>query len=112
MEALKDVRELGFSAELDDFGSGYSSLASLNTLPLDVMKLDMSIVQQASELNDFRIVEAAINLAQVLDLKTVVEGVETEEEAKRVSDLGCDLIQGYFYSKPLRQDEFEEYLRR
>lgn len=112
VEALKDVRELGFSAELDDFGSGYSSLASLNTLPLDVMKLDMSIVQQASELNDFRIVEAAINLAQVLDLKTVVEGVETEEEAKRVSDLGCDLIQGYFYSKPLRQDEFEEYLRR
>lgn len=112
IDALRVLRELGFSAELDDFGSGYSSLASLNILPLDVMKLDMSIVQQASELDDFRIVEAAINLAQVLDLKTVVEGVETEEEAKRVSDLGCDLIQGYYYSKPLRHDEFEDYLMR
>jgi hypothetical protein len=101
----------GFCVELDDFGAGYSSLASLNVLPLDVMKLDMSMVRKATELNDFRIVESTINLAQVLDLETVVEGVETAEEAKRVTEIGCDFIQGYYYSRPLKRDEFEEYLR-
>ena len=64
------------------------------------------------KLNDFRIVESTINLAQVLGLQTVVEGVETAEEARRVTQIGCDYIQGYFYSRPLRREEFEEYLER
>ena len=110
VEMLARLKEFGFSTELDDFGSGYSSLASLNTLPLDVMKLDMSMIRKATELNDFRIVESTINLAQVLGLSTVVEGVETAEEARRVSEMGADYIQGYFYSKPLTRDDFEEYL--
>ena len=108
---LAELKGLGFSIELDDFGSGYSSLVSLNTLPLDVMKLDMSMVRKATELNDFRIVESTINLAQVLGLKTVVEGVETADEARRVTEIGCDYIQGYYYSRPLRRSEFEDYLR-
>lgn len=112
IDALARFKELGFSTELDDFGSGYSSLVSLNTLPLDVMKLDMSMVRKATELNDFRIVESTINLAQVLGLRTVVEGVETADEARRVTDFGCDYIQGYYYSKPLASEEFEDYLRR
>ena len=107
---LAELKELGFSTELDDFGAGYSSLASLNTLPLDVMKLDMSMIRQATELDDFRIVESTINLAQILGLKTVVEGVETAEEAQRVSEMGCDFIQGYYYSRPLPRNEFEDYL--
>lgn len=111
IDTLGELKALGFNTELDDFGSGYSSLVSLNTLPLDVMKLDMSMVRKATELNDFRIVESTINLAQVLDLETVVEGVETAEEAKRVTEIGCDFIQGYYYSRPLKRDEFEEYLR-
>ncbi len=109
-KVLNDFRELGFSTELDDFGSGYSSLASLNTMPLDVMKLDMSIVQKATELNDFRIVEASINLARTLGLGTVIEGVELMSEAERVRELGCDYIQGYFYSRPLPAEEFEACL--
>ena len=111
-DAYDTFKELGFSTELDDFGSGYSSLVSLNTLPLDVMKLDMSMVRKATELNDFRIVESTINLEQVLGLRTVVEGVETADEARRVTDFGCDYIQGYYYSKPLASEEFEDYLRR
>ena len=111
VDMLGEFKALGFSTELDDFGSGYSSLVSLNTLPLDVMKLDMSMVRKASELNDFRIVESVINLAQVLGLKTVVEGVETAEEARRVTEIGCDYIQGYYYSRPLKAEEFEDYLR-
>ncbi|MBQ9043985.1 MAG: EAL domain-containing protein [Eggerthellaceae bacterium] len=108
---LNELKGLGFSTELDDFGAGYSSLVSLNTLPLDVMKLDMSMVRQATATGDFRIVESTIKLAQVLGLKTVVEGVETAEEARRVTEMGCDLIQGYYYSRPLSKDDFEEYLR-
>jgi len=110
LEILREMKALGFSTELDDFGAGYSSLVSLNTLPLDVMKLDMSMIRQATALGDFRIVESTINLARVLGLKTVVEGVETEEEAKRVIDMGCDFIQGYYYAKPLSREEFEQYL--
>lgn len=109
---LGELRDLGFSVELDDFGAGYSSLASLNTLPLDVMKLDMSLVRKATELDDFRIIESIINLAQRLDMRSVVEGVETANEADRVADIGCDFIQGYYYSKPLSRDEFEAYLER
>ena len=109
-QMLDELKEMGFSTELDDFGAGYSSLVSLNMLPLDVMKLDMSMIHQATELGDFRIVESTIKLAQILGLKTVVEGVETAEEAQKVKGMGCDLIQGYYYSKPLRREEFEEYL--
>lgn len=111
IDTLRALKDRGFSTELDDFGSGYSSLVSLNTLPLDVMKLDMSMVRKATELDDFRIIESTINLAQVLGLSTVVEGVETEEEARRVTEMGCDYIQGYYYSRPLNRSDFEDYLR-
>lgn len=110
IEMLSDLRGRGFSVALDDFGSGYSSLASLSALPLDVMKLDMTIVKQAAALDDFRVVESTISLAHTLGLKTVVEGVETAEEAARVSAMGCDYIQGYYYSKPLDRDGYERYL--
>lgn len=109
---LVELKNMGFSTELDDFGAGYSALATLNTLPLDVMKLDMSLIRQASMLNDFRIIEASIRLAQLLGLQTVVEGVETADEVERVKSIGCDLIQGYYYSKPITGAEFEEYLAR
>ncbi len=109
---LQQLKELGFSTELDDFGAGYSSLVSLNTLPLDVMKLDMSMIRKATELDDFRIVESTIKLAQVLGLKTVIEGVEAQVEAEKCAQMGCDLIQGYYYSKPLSREDFEAYLRK
>ena len=107
---LRELKVLGFSSELDDFGAGYSSLVSLNMLPLDVMKLDMSMIRQATELDDFRIVESAIRIAQMLDMQSVVEGVETADEAEKVIAMGCDYIQGYFYSRPLPLDDFEAYL--
>ena len=112
IDALQELQNRGFLIELDDFGSGYSSLASLNDLALNVMKLDMSIIRQAARMNDYRIVAAAIQMAQFLDLKTVAEGVETAREAERLKELGCNLIQGYYYSKPLNREEFEQYLGR
>lgn len=109
--ALEDLHANGFIIELDDFGSGYSSLTSLNTLALDVMKLDMSIIRQASATKDYSILRFAVLLADGMRLKTVAEGVEHEDEVAALKVLGCDYIQGYYYSKPLPGAEFEEYLR-
>jgi EAL domain-containing protein (putative c-di-GMP-specific phosphodiesterase class I)/DNA-binding response OmpR family regulator len=112
IDALQELQDRGFLIELDDFGSGYSSLASLNDLALNVMKLDMGIIRQAARMNDYRIVAAAIKMAQFLGLTTVAEGVETAKETERLKELGCNLIQGYYFSKPLNREEFEKYLAR
>jgi EAL domain-containing protein (putative c-di-GMP-specific phosphodiesterase class I)/DNA-binding response OmpR family regulator len=107
---LEALHANGFYIELDDFGAGYSSLTSLNTLTLDVMKIDMSLIRQASATNDYSILRFATLLADGMRLKTVVEGVETAEQVAALKVLGCDYIQGYYYAKPLPADEFEEYL--
>ena len=107
---LQELHDNGFHIELDDFGSGYSSLTSLNTLTLDVMKVDMSLIRQASATGDYSILRFASLLADNLRLKTVVEGVETAEQVAALKVLGCDYIQGYYFSKPLPAKEFEEYL--
>lgn len=107
---LNDLRERGFYIALDDFGAGYSSLSSLHTLPLDAMKLDMSMIRQATRLKDFRIVQSAIQLSKILGLENVVEGVELAEEVEKLGDMGCDFVQGYYYSKPLSRKEFEAHL--
>jgi EAL domain-containing protein (putative c-di-GMP-specific phosphodiesterase class I) len=109
---IEQLHTAGMQCSIDDFGSGYSSLASLNMLPLDILKLDGSMIRQATKLGDFRIIESAIQIAQFLGLETVVEGVETAEELDRLRGMGCDLIQGIYYSWPLEQSEFEAYLAR
>ena len=111
VNALSELRSYGFKIELDDFGSGYSSLALLNTLPLDILKIDGTMVRNAAKFDDFRIIKTCIQIAQVLDLEIVVEGVETAETVDRLRYLGCDMIQGYFFSMPLKQEDFEEYLQ-
>ena len=109
---LEALHNDGFIIELDDFGSGYSSLTSLNTLTLDVMKLDMSIIRQATATGDYGILRFATLLADGMRLKTVAEGVETAEQVSALKVLGCDYIQGYYYSRPLPSGEFEEYLSK
>lgn len=110
VESLKRLRKNGFKIELDDFGTGYSSLALLNLLPLDILKIDGSMVRNATRFDDYRIIQSAVHIAQLLGLETIIEGVETEEALDRLRDMGCDLIQGYYYSWPLRREDFEEYL--
>ena len=107
---LQTLSENGFVIELDDFGSGYSTLSALSVLPLDVMKLDMSIIRQASATHDYSILRYCIILADGMRFQTVAEGVETQEEVDALRVLGCDYIQGYYFSKPLPQAEFEAYL--
>lgn len=107
---LERLHENGFIIELDDFGSGYSSLTSLNTLTLDVLKLDMSIIRHAAATSDYSILRYAVLLADGMRLKTVAEGVETADQVAALKVLGCDYIQGYYYSKPLPGPEFEKYI--
>ena len=110
IQQVSKAQNLGYKIEMDDFGSGYSSLGMLATFPLDVIKLDISFVRQL-EVNEI-VVESIIKMAHRLNFTTVAEGAETEEQVKVLKSLGCDLIQGYYYSKPLPAQEFEEYLRR
>lgn len=107
---LTALRALGYEIELDDFGAGYSSINLLSTLPIDVIKLDMSFVQHFENEKRTKVLAACINLAKELGYKTVSEGVELREQHEILGILGVDIIQGYLYSKPLSEEEFEQYL--
>lgn len=111
-ETISKLHNNGFSIALDDFGTGYSSMLALSSLDLDVMKLDMSLIQNDVPGSDKNILEFSMQLAKMMKLDTVAEGVETIEQVKRVKDLGGKYIQGYYYSKPLPKDDFEKFLTK
>ena len=108
---LNELRQYGYHIELDDFGTGYSSINVLSTLPMDVIKLDMCFVKQIEDPRRRKVLEACINLAKNLGYITISEGVETLEQLHALKSLGVDIIQGFYYSKPLPEDEFENYLK-
>ena len=95
---------LGVRLVLDDFGTGYSSLAYLKHLPLDTIKIDRSFVAGIDETADRSIVEAVVALAHGLEIGVVAEGIETDAQADRLRELGCDLGQGYLFSRPVDAD--------
>ena len=105
---LKKVQELGFMIEMDDFGSGYSSLGLLSSFPLNVLKLDISFVRNFRE-NEI-VIENIIKMAHKLGLLTVAEGAETNEQVATLKTLGCDFIQGFYFSKPLSIKDYEKYI--
>ena len=113
VNVVKALRDSGFFIEMDDFGTGYSSLNMITTLPIDALKLDMQFIRMAfREKKDTRLIKAVIGLAQSLELPTIAEGVETEEQMLTLKALGCDIIQGYYFSKPLPAEEFTAYVRK
>ena len=101
---LQDVRKLGFLVALDDFGTGYSSLQYLNDYHLDNIKIDKSFVDGLANggknKKSSSLCEAMINLAKALDMSVIAEGIETEDQAKKLQGLGCVLGQGYYFSRP------------
>ena len=107
---LKQTQKRGFMIEMDDFGAGYSSLGLLSTFPLNVIKLDISFVRNIKT-NEV-VIENIIKMAHRMGLLTVAEGAESHEEFKILKSLGCDYIQGYFFSGPLQVRDFESYLRK
>ena len=107
---VKRTQEMGFVIEMDDFGAGYSSLGSLSTFPLNVLKLDISFVRNIVK-NEI-VIENIIKMAHRMGLLVIAEGAETVEQFKILRTLGCDYIQGYYFSKPLPVKEFEAYLKK
>ena len=111
IEVLHDVRDMGANVSIDDFGTGYSSLGYLKRFPIDTLKVDRSFVQDvADDADDAAITKAVIALAHSLNLKVVAEGVETHEQFTFLRQQGCDMIQGYIYSKPLPAEQLEHVL--
>jgi len=108
---LVRLKGLGVRLSIDDFGTGYSSLSRLQGLPLDTLKIDRSFISDMHDDPDKReIVRVIVMLGQQLGMKVVAEGTETAEQVKYLKDLGCDYAQGYFFSKPVDAQAFEELL--
>lgn len=114
IKRVTELSEKGFLIEMDDFGSGYSSLGMVTALPLNVLKIDMSFVKQMLvSPKDKKMVEIIIEIANYLKLNTIAEGVENQEQLDALKQMGCDIIQGYFMSKPIPVEEFtEKYIKR
>ena len=111
IETVSQLRELGFRIEMDDFGSGYSSLNMFTELPIDSMKLDMQFIRNAfAERQDTRLLEIIIRLAHSYGLHTIAEGVETAEQMLALKAMGCEIVQGYYFSRPLPAEEFETFI--
>ena len=111
VDRVKELREHGFFIEMDDFGSGYSSLNMISELPIDALKLDMMFIRNAfDKLKDTRMISIVIDIADYLGVPVIAEGVETEEQYLALKKLGCTIIQGYYFSKPVPADEFEKFL--
>lgn len=109
IETINKLKGYGFSVSMDDFGAGYSSLNSLKDMPLDVLKLDAEFFRGTAD--DGRgeiVVSEAIKLAKNLNMRIVAEGVELREQVDFLAAEGCDMIQGYYYAKPMPQDEYEK----
>ncbi|MGD0736734.1 MAG: EAL domain-containing protein [Terracidiphilus sp.] len=103
---LERCREIGINISIDDFGSGYSSLSYLHYFPIDTLKIDQSFIRSLStHPGSLVLVKAIIGLAQNLGMKVIAEGVESAEDARRLQVMGCEYIQGYFFSKPLPFDK-------
>lgn len=107
IEALKQLKEMGITIALDDFGTGYSSYSYLTQFPIDVIKIDQSFVRNLDDEEHGEAIVSVMNqLGQALGLEVVVEGVETIEELSILKKLNCNIIQGYYYSKPLPAEDF------
>ncbi|WLV24035.1 EAL domain-containing protein [Aciduricibacillus chroicocephali] len=107
---LEDVRQLGVRISLDDFGTGYSSIAVLDRIPIDCLKLDRLFTNDLETPNKHAIVKGIIRMAKSLKLDIVAEGVEHQEPIDILTTLGCDVMQGYFYGKPMTPPEVSEWL--
>ena len=113
LDVIHHLRSIGFEIEMDDFGSGYSSLNMLSAMPIDVLKMDMKFVRNIEKSEtDLRLVKLILDIARYLSLRVVAEGVETGGQLDLLRDAGCDLVQGFYFSRPLPPEEFEKLIER
>ena len=113
VSTVEELRRLGFIIEMDDFGSGYSSLNMLSQMSLDILKMDMKFIQnEISKPANQSFLSDVISMAHRVNLSVVAEGVETREQMNRLYAAGCDYVQGYFFAKPMSVEEYEMLLRQ
>ncbi len=113
IEVVNQLKKLGLSLAMDDFGSGYSSLNILRDIPFDVLKIDREFVSESvASKSSIVIMQKIIEMAKGLNIKVICEGVETKEQIITLRELGCTMVQGYYYDKPIPMDEFlDKYCR-
>ena len=112
-DVTNSLRSSGFKIEMDDFGSGYSSLNMITTIPIDVLKLDMSFIRKMEEdEKNLKLVEIILDIAKFLGVPVVAEGVETKAQLDMLKCMGCQVIQGYYFSKPVPAEEFEKFIEK
>ncbi len=108
---VNSLRDTGFVVEMDDFGSGYSSLNMISNLPIDVLKLDMMFIRSVFRENgNLRILKVIVDIADILSVPMIAEGVETREQMTALREIGCDMVQGYYFSPPRPAGEFEKHI--
>lgn len=111
-KTINELREHGFIVEMDDFGSGYSSLNMLSHIRLDALKLDLKFISnETAKPFDVSILNDIVSMAHRLDLHVIAEGVETREQLRRLRAVGCDFVQGYFFAKPMPVENFNKLLK-
>lgn len=111
MELVRKLQAYGFIVEIDDFGSGYSSLNSLKEIVVDLLKMDLKFFEKTGDTRRAeKIIKSVINLANDLGMPVIAEGVETKENVDLLKKAGCQMVQGYYYAKPMPIDDFEEFL--
>ena len=112
IRVLSELREKGFKISMDDFGTGYSSLSLLTEMPIDTLKIDKSFVDKigmdTERGEDVTVIRLIIALARELEIVCLAEGAESKDQVDRLRTLGCDVVQGYYYSKPIPMDDFEK----
>jgi EAL domain-containing protein (putative c-di-GMP-specific phosphodiesterase class I) len=112
-DVLEKLSALGIAIALDDFGTGYAGLDYLKSLPISCLKIDKTFVQEmATSLRSHEIVQSSINLAWSIGLSTIAEGIEDEDTARRLNDLGCNIAQGYFFARPMPASAVAAWLKQ
>ncbi|MFK7840124.1 MAG: EAL domain-containing protein [Bdellovibrionales bacterium] len=110
-DTLEMCRKAGMHIAIDDFGTGYSSLSYLHYFPIDTLKIDQSFVNDMiKDKNVMTLVRSMVQLSQSMNMKTIAEGVETQEQVEALKELGCDIAQGYFYAKPMPKSDVINFL--
>ena len=108
IRVVEGLRRKGYEVEMDDFGTGYSSLNMLSAMPVDVLKMDRGFIRNIENSEkDVQLVALIVDIARNLKIPVIAEGVETEEQVRLLRDLGCEMVQGYYFSRPLKASEFE-----
>lgn len=112
-ELVDRLRNYGFVIEIDDFGSGYSSLNSLKEIPFDILKMDLKFFEKTGEHDrSEKIIKNIITLANDLGMLVIAEGIETAEDVQMLKKMGCQMVQGYYYAKPMSIENFEKYIEK